>query len=311
MNIQNNITLNNLNTFKIGGTARYFIEVMNEADLREAFAWVNEEKIKWFIIAGGSNVLINDEGYDGLIIKIANNDLAMRGDRIECGAGASLAKALTIATKESLTGLEWAIGIPGSIGGAVRGNAGAFGGQIADAVEIVEAFNLEKDKMEILSNKDCRFAYRDSIFKEVPSKYVIWRIFMKLKKGAQADMQDLATKYIEHRTKTQPRLPSAGSVFKNFDADMIKDSNKELYEMAKERNVIKNNKIAAGWVIDQLDLRGKKIGGAKISLEHANFIVNSGNATARDVITLISFVKQKVRDGFKIQLHEEIQYLGF
>jgi len=311
MTIQENIQLNNYTTFKIGGNARYFVEVKNEDDLKEVFAWISEEKIKWFILAGGSNVLINDEGFDGVVIKISNNDLVLRGDRIECGAGASLARAVTMATKESLTGLESAIGIPGSIGGAVRGNAGAFGGQISDMVEIVEVFNLEKNKLEILSNKDCRFGYRDSIFKEEPSKYIIWRIFLKLKKGNSIEIQELVSKYIEHRTKTQPRLPSAGSVFKNFDATTVKEQYRELYKLAEERNVIKGDKIAAGWVIDQLDLRGKKIGGAKISLEHANFIVNAGNASAKDVVTLISFVKQQVRDKFKIQLHEEIQYLGF
>lgn len=311
MNIQENIKLNNYTTFKIGGTARFYVEVSNEENLKEVFGWIETEKLKWLILAGGSNVVLNDDFFSGVVIRMFNNDLIMRGDRIECGAGASLAKSVTMATKESLAGLEWAIGIPGSIGGAVRGNAGAFGGQIADAVEVIEVFNLERNKMEILSNKDCHFAYRNSIFKEEDSRYIIWKAFLKLTKGNQPEIQELVGKYIEHRTKTQPRLPSAGSVFKNFDADFIKAENIDLYELAEEKGVIKNNKIAAGWVIDQLDLRGKKIGGAKISLEHANFIVNTGDATAKDVITLISFVKQKVRDKYKIQLHEEIQYLGF
>ncbi|MBU4216925.1 UDP-N-acetylmuramate dehydrogenase [Candidatus Parcubacteria bacterium] len=311
MNIQENIKLNNYTTFKIGGIARFYVEVGDDTELKDVFAWIEAEKLKWLILAGGSNVLFNDDVFDGVVIRLQNNDLIMRGDRLECGAGASLSKAVTMATKESLSGLEWAAGIPGSIGGAVRGNAGAFGGQIADTVEIVEVFNLEKNKMEILSSKDCLFAYRDSIFKEEERKYIIWKIFLKLKKGEQGEIQELVGKYIEHRGKTQPRLPSAGSVFKNFDADFIKAENIDLYETATEKGIIKNNKIAAGWVIDQLDLRGKKIGGAKISLEHANFIVNTGDASAKDVITLISFVKQKVRDKYKIQLHEEIQYLGF
>lgn len=311
MQIQNNIELSNYTSFKIGGLARYFVEIKNELDLKEVFLWLKEKKEKYLILAGGSNVLINDGIFEGLVIRISNNDLFVRGDRLECGAGASLAKSLSLAVRESLGGLEWAVGIPGSTGGAVRGNAGAFGGQIGDLVEIVEVFNLKKNKIEVLSNKDCLFSYRDSVFKEKKDEYIIWKVFLKLKKREQSEIQSLLSNYLERRVKTQPRLPSAGSVFKNLDADMIKDVNIDLYERAREKNIIKDGLIAAGWVIDQLDLRGKKIGDVKISLEHANFIVNTGQAKAENVVMLISFIKQQVRDKFKIQLQEEIQYLGF
>jgi len=312
MNIQENVKLNNFTTFKIGGNAHYYVEVRTEVELREVFAWIDEEKLKWVVIAGGSNVLMNSNIFDGVLIRILNNDIIVRGDRIECGAGAILSKALTMAMKESLTGLEWSAGIPGSVGGAIRGNAGSFSCQISDVVEVIEVYNLEKGKMETLSNKDCKFAYRDSVYKEQNSKYIIWKVFLKLKKGDSVEMQGLISKYMEYKIKMQPKLPNAGSIFKNIDADELKEQNLQLYNMAIEQGItIHANGIGAGWIIDKLDLKGKKIGGAKISLEHANFIVNTGEATAEDVVMLVSFIKQKVRDRYKIQLHEEIQYLGF
>lgn len=310
--IQENISLAPFSTFKIGGPAEFFVEVEEKEELEEATKWAKEKKKKFFILGGGSNVLISDKGVDGLVIKLLNNEIKIKGERIECGAGASLAKAASAAIAENLSGLEWAIGIPGAtVGGAVRGNAEAFEVGMGDIVETAEALDMKSRKFKIFSNRDCGFSYRESVFKE-NENLIIWRIVLKLKKERQDEIQKLVKKSIEHRTGKYPKLPSAGSVFKNIPAKIFRETNPILYEkIMEEGKITRQGNIGAGLLIDVLGLKGKTIGGAKISLEHANFIVNTGKAKAEDIIILISFIKQQVRDRLKIQLQEEIRYLGF
>jgi len=311
--IKKNVSLSDFSTFKIGGQAKYLVEIETLTDLQEIFQWIKENKIDWFLISGGSNVLINDAGYSGIVIVAKNKDLKLKGERIECGAGLDLSRIVTLATSEQLSGMEWAAGIPGSVGGAIRGNAGAYGGAMSDVIELVQAYNIKKNSLEIFSNKDCNFDYRESIFKNpsLQKSYIIWGATIKLVKGNLAEIQNKIFQYIEKRKSNQPNLPSAGCVFKNIIANDLRDMNIDLYKRALNEKKIKGGKVPTAWVIDLLDVKGKKIGGAKISLEHANFIVNSGKATSEDVVMMISYLKQQVRSKYKIQLQEEIEYLGF
>ncbi len=308
--IKQNIILAPLTTFKIGGPAKFFIEVKSKEEFLQALDWAEKEKQDVFVLAGGSNVLINDNGIKGLVIKISNSNIKIKGERIECGAGANLAVAVSMATKENLTGLEWAVGIPGTIGGAIRGNAGGYGSNIGEIIETVEVLDARKNQFLQFSRRDCEFNYRISIFK-TNSDLLIWQTTLRLKKGRGDEIKKEINKYVKIRSKTNPKLPSAGSIFKNINFKILNENNIHLAEKAKEEGVVKDEMVGAGWLIDILDLKGKTIGGAKISLEHANFIVNTGKATAEDVITIISYIKQQVRDRFKVQLQEEIQYLGF
>jgi len=315
--IQKNISLAPMTTFKIGGPAKFYIEIKTKEDLIEATKWAEKNKEEVFILAGGSNVLINDKGINGLIIKIDNDEIVFKGDRIECGAGANLTRIVRQVTSKNLSGLEWAINIPGTIGGAVRGNAGAYGDCIKNSIETVEIFNSKNGKFITLSNKDCEFNYRESIFKKIEDshKKIIWKVILKLNKENQEKINELIIKYSGHRQKNQPKLPSAGCVFKNFNVANLREESPriaKLIDEAENEGRVKNGMIGAGWVIDNLlDLKGKKIGDAKVSLEHSNFIVNTGKASSEDVITLISYIKQQSRSKFNIQLQEEIQYLGF
>ena len=163
--IQKNIKLAPLTTFKIGGVAECFVEVETKEDLISAIAWSKKNKQKFYILAGGSNVLIKDEKINGLVIKLANENLKIMGERIKSGSSAKLSTAVTRSTANCLAGLEWSVGIPGAIGGAIRGNAGAFGESISEKVETVEVYNIKKDKFFIFSRKNCKFDYRNSIFK--------------------------------------------------------------------------------------------------------------------------------------------------
>lgn len=308
--IQNNVPLAEFTTFKIGGPARFFIVIETRDELVDIFNWIEEKKVKYVILSGCSNVLVSDDGFDGLAIMIKNNDAVVKGDRVDCGAGTNLGRVVTSTISNCLTNMEWAVGIPGSVGGAVRGNAGAFGESISENIETVEVYNTKDKKFETLSRRECEFAYRSSKFK-TDTNYIVWRALLRFKKGILQETQKKISEYNNHRSGTQPNLPSAGCIFKNIILkDLDIENNLILKRMGIEEHA-KGGKVGAGWLIDKADLRGKRIGGAKISLEHANFIVNTSNATADDVAILISFVKQKVREKFKIQLFEEVSYIGF
>ncbi|HTW96249.1 MAG TPA: hypothetical protein VMD74_01140, partial [Candidatus Methylomirabilis sp.] len=190
----------------------------------------------------------------------------------------------------------------------IRGNAGGFGMNTSDIVETVEAYNLKKNRWETLSQKDCRFGYRSSIFKTDPD-LIIWSTTLRLKPAPLGQINSAVDENMRKRDTGQPKLPNAGSVFKNLFLDDIRRVNPQFAEFIDEQGVAKGGKIGAGYLLDMHGLKGKAVGGAKISLEHANFIVNTGHATAKDVIELINFVKKEIKIRFKVELEEEIVIL--
>ncbi len=326
--IKENVPLKNYTTFRIGGPARFLVAVKSEEELIEALNYAKGNNLPFFILGGGSNLLVSDRGFDGLVIK--NKLLAfsfqLSACTIEAGAGVPLALAVNKSVENNLTGLEWAAGIPGTVGGAVRGNAGAFGGSMGDIVEKVKVLEISNDqflipnqisnpksqipnKLQIKNYKlqDCQFGYRTSIFKQ-NKNLIILSATIKLKSGNKEESQKKIKEIIAKRIAKQPKAASAGSYFLN---PVVTDQ-KLLEEFEHDRGIkCKDDKLPAGWLIDQAGLRGKKIGGAMVSEEHTNFIVNTGAATAEDVIMLVSVIKQQVRDKFRVELIEETQYLGF
>lgn len=308
--IQKNIPLAPLTTFKIGGPAKHFVEVSAEEELLEALQFAKENNLEIFVLGGGSNILVSDEGFSGLIIRMKNIECKISDDKIECGAGINLSEVVKLSAENSLTGMEWAVGIPGTVGGAIRGNAGIPLGCIADNIESVKVLEIKNKKYKILKNSECGFSYRNSIFKENKDLIIISAV-LKLEKGDQEEISKKTKELIENRLKVvhpNPKEPSSGSFFKNPKVD-----NPELianFEKDTGQKVV-DGKIPAGWLIDEAGLRGKKIGGAQVSEKHANFVVNVGNAKAQDIVMLSSVIKMKVRDELGVQLSEEIQYVGF
>lgn len=316
MNIQKNVLLKNHSTFKIGGPAKFFYEVETLDELKKAFSWANENKQRTFILGGGSNVLFMDKGFDGLVIKLKNNAIEIVDESggivtVQCDAGVMLSDLVKFSIEKGLTGLEWAAGIPGMVGGALRGNAGAFTGEIKDCVKSVRALKLDEGakldetRLYEFDNKKCEFEYRNSVFKKNDGN-IVWDCMLELRKGNTERSKQEAQDYIERREVKQPSLdqfPSAGSIFKNPFA------NEELQKQFEEdKNVrCRANKVPAGWLIEQCDLKEKRIGGAMISSKQANFVVNMGEATAEDVLILLSLIKMKVRNQHKVQLEEEAQ----
>ena len=303
--IQKNISLKNYTTFKIGGPAKYFFVATIKKDLVRAIRLAKKYNLPFFILGGGSNLLVSDKGYNGLIIKfqIPNPKFQINSEsqipKINVEAGVLLSAVASAAAKNGLTGLEWAVGIPGTVGGAIYGNAGAFKKNISAAIKKAEILDIRNLKIKKFKKQDCKFNYRDSIFKH-KKNLIILSAELQLKKGNKKEVQKKLKECLDYRKQTQPlEFPSAGSIFKNPSPTQI------LKKFRRAKN------FSAGELIEKCGLKGKRTGGAKISEKHANFIVNLGGAKAKDVKKLINLAKKKVKKKFGITLAEEIQHLGF
>lgn len=288
--IQREVLLAPYTTFKIGGPAEYVVVVHTRDELLRALSAARADGVSWMVLGGGSDVLVSDKGVRGLVIKMELRDVVFDDmqHRVRAGAGVLLAALIRQSLQHELTGLEYAIGVPATVGGAVWANLGARGSAIADV--LVEVTVIDGDGVERrVSRDECRFAYRDSIFKH--EKLVIVDALFQLRRGATEEIQQRIRELSSLRSATQDvGAQCAGCVFRN-------PSDQTTEPAAK--------------LIDDLGLKGMHIGGAQVSDVHANFIINTGSATADDVVQLISYVKQHVRDNTGVQLQEEIEYIGF
>lgn len=278
-----------LTTYKIGGPADYYFEAETAEDLAKAVKAAKVLGLPLLILGGGSNILIADEGFRGLAVRVKNSEIVSGQDgKIAVGAGVRLSDLVRFFCDNSLKGMEWAAGIPGTVGGAVRGNAGAAAGLMADNVRRVDFFDANDPVSGIKSYlfKDCGFSYRESIFKK-NRKLVIVSCEVAGEIGRAGDIKKEMDENLARKKESQPYdLPSAGSIFKN-PKDMF-----------------------AAKLIDECGLKGKKIGGAMISNKHANFIINTGGASAADVKELIMLAKKEVFDKFNLELETEIEIVG-
>lgn len=315
-NFQENVVLAQYTTFKIGGPAKYFFVAKSIEEIKKAVEEARQNNISIFILGNGSNILIADEGFDGLVIKIQSSNLKIESEnekfKIVCDSGILIGKLVNESIKNNLTGLEWMIGIPGTLGGAVVGNAGAFGHLISELIKKVEVLDMDDLSVKSFENKDCEFGYRESIFKKA-TKYVILSIELELKKGNKIEIEKAIKEHIVQRQARHPGgFPNAGSFFKNV---IIKDNEKafdKIVKMYPDAEKFRSlGTVPAAWLIEKRELKGVKIGGAMVSDKHANFIVNFNKASARDVLMLASIIKQKIRGSFGIQLQEEVRYVGF
>jgi len=287
MEFQKNISLAKYTSFKIGGPAKHFCIVKNKEDLIKAVKKAKELELPFFILGGGSNVLALDKGYNGLIIKIHNSKLFVNNSRINVEAGTKLEDLVKLSARKSLTGLEWAAGIPGTIGGAVYGNAQAFDVKISDIVKSVEVLDVKTLKTKNLLKEQCQFLSKTSIFKK-NKNLIILSVLLKIKKGNKERIQKGIKKHLDFRNQRHPlEFPSAGSIFVN-----------------------KGGTAPSSYLIEEAGLKGTKIGGVKVSEKHAGFIINTGKAKAKDVLDLIKIIKQKVKSKSGIILEEEIQIIN-
>lgn len=286
-NVKLNESLKDHTTYKVGGTCKYFITPKDVKELIDLVKYLREKNIKYMILGNGSNTIFSSKEYDGVIINLTNlNSMKIDGNRIEVEAGYQLIKLSMDALNNELSGLEFAAGIPGNVGGAVFMNAGAYKSDMSNLIKTV-TFLDENLELQTLANEELEFSYRKSIFQK--RNCIILSTVLELTPGNKDEIKELMDKRKERRIESQPLdYPSAGSVFRNPSED-----------------------IFAGKLIEDLGLKGYKIGGAMISEKHANFIINVGDATGEDIKSLIDFVKTKVKEKYDIDLHVEQRFINF
>lgn len=273
--------------FKIGGNADVFVIAKNIEEIKCVIKFSKENNILLTILGNGSNVLVSDKGIRGIVLQVGTKEIKIEKQKnalVEVEAGVMLGALAQVLLKQSISGFEFAAGIPGSIGGAIRMNAGAYGGEMKDIVKDVTVLN-EKGEINVLTNEECEFSYRHSRFTD--SKEIVIKVTLELPLGDEAEIKAKMDEYDQSRREKQPlNLPSAGSTFKR-GADFI---------TAK--------------LIDECGLKGYTSGNAQVSTLHAGFVVNLGNATAQDVLNVVNHVKQVVLEKTGKQIELEVELLG-
>ena len=279
-------------SFKTGGSARYFISAQTIDDVAQAVRAAKKLNLPHFFLGGGSNLLVSDQGYDGLIVSIDVLGLELIGEvEIECGAGEELAALVDFATENSLSGIEFASGIWGTVGGAVYGNAGAFGGDIGSVIVEVTLVDSQGE-VKTVGPEYCRFGYRDSYLKT--SGEAIVKARFKLKKGDTSHIRQKIDKILTLRRDKHPvEGRSAGCFFKN-----IPDPSRP------------HGRVPAGRLLEEVGAKRMAVGGARVFEKHANIIVNTGSATSQDIRKLADMLKKKVYEKFGVKLKEEVIQLG-
>ena len=284
INYEKDIDLKNYSSMHVGGKCKFFFAPNTQKQLKSGVGFAKKYNIPYFILGNGTNVIFGDKGFNGLIICLKNlNEISIEKDIVCVGAGVNLFRLNTFLCENSFMGLEWSYGIPGSVGGAVCMNAGAYGEEFSNYIVKLEIFDGKK--FRVVDKNKLWFSYRDSEVKQ--NKLVVTKVWLRLQKGEKAVIKQKQKEYLQKRKISQPlEYYNSGSIFKT------------------------TNGIIAGKIIDNLGLKGVKIGGAEISTLHANFIINTGSATCDDIKKLIKLVKQKVYDEIGVLLNEEVIFVG-
>lgn len=281
-----NEPLRNHTTFKVGGEADAFLSVKTQEELVKVLQWCCEKEVPYFVMGNGSNLLVSDKGYRGLVISIGKEmaHIICEGNRITAQAGALLSTVAQTAAKNGLAGMEFASGIPGTIGGAMVMNAGAYDGEMKMVVESVTVLSQEGE-VRTFSNEEMEFGYRTSRLKK--EKGIVLEVTMLLQEGDKDAILGKMNDFAARRREKQPlEYPSAGSTFKRPEGHF------------------------AGKLIMDAGLRGYAVGGAQVSEKHCGFVINKGNATAEEVYTLIHDVQEKVKEAAGVTLEPEVIFVG-
>jgi len=282
LKIKSNYPLKGKTTFRIGGKALFFSEPKDTAELQGLLKAAKANKLRIFILGAGSNLLVGDKGAKGLVIKLNSSpfkQLLYKGNSIEAGSALMLGELIKFSFQQSLQGLEFLVGIPGTLGGAIAMNAGCWGRSIGDLVKEIKVMD-NNGRMKELKGKDLKFGYRTSNL----SKYIILSATLRIEKGNQPEIKKNINEYLSRKRANQDLTkPNAGCIFRNPSGD------------------------SAGKLIDLCGLKGRKIGDAAVSERHANFILNNGDASAKDVLALMQLITKLVKNKFKINLQPEIK----
>lgn len=285
-NIMQDEPMRNHTTFKVGGPADYLVTPHSEKEISELIKLCHTKEVPYFIIGNGSNLIVKDNGIRGVVIKLGNNfaECRVEGNRLYIGAGALMSKIGKVALENSLTGFEFGAGIPGTVGGAVVMNAGAYGGEIKDVIVSATVLTESGDIKEV-DKEGLQLGYRTSCI--ISNKYIVLSVCLELKEGNQEAIRNKMNELATARREKQPlEYPSAGSTFKRPEG------------------------YFAGKLIMDTGLRGYKVGGAQVSTKHCGFVINAGNATAQDILDLICDIQDRVEDKFGVRLETEVKVVG-
>ena len=298
---EENVPLAPLATFGIGGKARYFVSTDSPEKLIEVINFTREKHIPYRLFAGGSNVVFPDEGLDCLVIRVLGGITSVEGSQLTVDAGVLLSEVILRAINNGLSGLEMLSGIPGTVGGAVVGNAGAYGHSISEVIENVELFDGKTAR--IMGVEECRFRYRNSIFKGNP--WIVLRVTLKFENSDSDNLKNIFLEIIKEReAKYRPGLKCPGSFFKNI---LVSEVDPILLSRIDQNKIIEG-KIPACFLLDTVGARGMRVGEVEIASFHGNLFINRGNGKAHEVIELAEILKEKVKKRFDILLEEEIRY---
>ena len=289
-------------TFRIGGPADFYFAARTADQLVAALKTAHELGVPVFLLGGGSNLLVSDDGFRGLVLRNAIEDVEFDGTAAQVGAGVDFLEFIYQCRDRALAGLEFAAGIPGSIGGAMYGNAGCYGQDIGSiTIECTHA-SLDGAWVETQPASWYQFAYRDSRLKREPR--VLLSCLLQLRRGDRAAIQTVIDEKLEIRRQKHPQWrvePTAGSYFKNLPPD---------WQVPAARHSPGTRRVPAGQLLDEVGCRGLRVGDALVFPKHANIIVNAGRATAREVLELAAIMKSRVREKFGVELEEEVMFLG-
>lgn len=274
-------------TMQIGGPADFYYQLENIDELPELIAEAQKNNVPFIVLGGGSNIVFSDQGFCGLIIHLKAKNIMVEDTLLIAEAGALLSRVVQTSFHNNLTGMERFMGLPGTIGGAIRGNAGAFGVEVKDLLEKAEIYSPEKG-IQTVSVDYFHFGYRESVIKH--NKDIVLKAFFRLKPKSSAEALNETLQILKSRAGTQPSGRCSGSFFKNPDP------------FTREKK--------AGFLLDQAGCKGLQVGGAKVSDLHANWIMNTGNATFQDVLELSKLMQQKVKKQFGIDLEREVQLIN-
>lgn len=312
MQFQENVLLSKFSNYKIGGPARFFAEIKSKEELLDALAQVKAKGLRLFILGGGNNLLISDKGFDGVVLRICIGGITVgENNRVTVGAGTLVSDFLRFAELSSLSGWEWAGGLPGTMGGAIWGNAGAFGGESKDSVVSVMSVRVDTGEVVERTRTECAFDYRSSIFKEQEKtgvKEVIVSVTVALSPGNREAIAGEIAEHIAYRQRRQPlELPNVGSIFKNIPIEKVPRQTLEVF-----REVVKNDPfpvLPVAALSSAAGLKEYRVGDAMVSPKHPNFIVNVGTATAVQVQEVMAHVRTVNKEKYGVDLEQEVIFV--
>jgi len=303
--VRRDVPLSQYTRFGIGGPADFYIETPDPISFAQALTMVGAAGIGSVVIGGGTNLIVSDEGFRGACLRFTSHSITAQGAQVEVESGAVLQDLVDFTVARGLKGLETMTGIPGSVGAAIYGNAGAYGHSIQERVRKVRFLNGRQTRE--FSNAECRFAYRESIFK-TNKQWIIVSTTLELEHGDPAALHETSDRILTIRNKKYPpAMRCAGSIFKNF---LLANLPSQVAEQIPATAVIEG-KVPSAWFLEQVGAKGMKRGGIEVADYHANLIYNAGGGTARDLIAIIGELKHRVRERWGIPIEEEVQYVGF